>query len=83
MIWQLLQVKHIHSAPLILVGNMWAALVDWAKMHLLKPELNLARPEDVAIPRCVQTADEAIALLCDDHARWVMRNKASAGGDEP
>src|SRR5215469_16613875 len=39
LIWQLLQVKHVHDAPLILVGNMWAELVEWAKKNLLKPEL--------------------------------------------
>jgi predicted Rossmann-fold nucleotide-binding protein len=71
LIWQLLQVKHVHDTPLILVGNMWAELVDWAKRNLLKPELNLAGPEDVAIPRCVKTADEAIALLRDQHAKWL------------
>jgi uncharacterized protein (TIGR00730 family) len=71
LIWQLLQVKHIHDAPLILVGNMWAELVDWAKKNLLKPELSLASPEDMAIPCCVKTADEAIALLRDHHAKWL------------
>ena len=76
LIWQLLQVKHIHDAPLILVGNMWAELVDWAKKNLLKPELNLANPGDLTIPRCVKTADEAITLLQDHHAKWLTgRNK--------
>src|SRR5262249_1008875 len=28
MVWQLLQVRHVHGTPLILVGKMWAALVD-------------------------------------------------------
>src|SRR5580704_18624938 len=37
MIWQLLQVKHLHDTPLILVGKMWAELMDWAKKNLLKP----------------------------------------------
>src|SRR5215468_4098169 len=71
MIWQLLQVKHLHDTPLILVGHMWAELVDWAKKSLLKPELNLANSEDLAIPRCVKTADEAIARLRDHHAKWL------------
>jgi uncharacterized protein (TIGR00730 family) len=71
MIWQLLQVKHVHHTPLILVGKMWAELVDWAKKNLLKPELALASPEDMTIPRCVDTADEAIALLREHHARWL------------
>ena len=71
MIWQLLQVKHVHDTPLILVGKMWAELVDWAKRNLLKPELALASPADLTIPRCVDTADEAIALLREHHARWL------------
>jgi uncharacterized protein (TIGR00730 family) len=76
LIWQLLQVKHVRDTPLILVGNMWAELVDWAKKNLLKPDLRLANPEDMAIPRCVNTADEAIALLRDHHAKWLSeKNK--------
>src|SRR5271165_3160293 len=55
MIWQLLQVKHVHDTPLILIGKMWAELVDWAKKNLLKPELVLASPEDITIPHCVNT----------------------------
>ncbi len=70
MVWQLLQVRHLHDTPLILVGPMWADLVDWARAHLLSPGLALANPEDVAIPRCVNTADEAIALIREHHARW-------------
>jgi uncharacterized protein (TIGR00730 family) len=70
MIWQLLQVKHVHDTPLILVGKMWAELVDWAKLNLLKPELSLASPADLAIPQCVNTADEAISLIREHHARW-------------
>ncbi|HLW65518.1 MAG TPA: LOG family protein [Gemmataceae bacterium] len=70
LIWQLLQVKHVHETPLILVGKMYAELVDWAKKNLLKPELALASPEDMTIPTCVSTADEAIALLRKHHAKW-------------
>ena len=70
LIWQLLQVKHVHDTPLILVGKMWADLVDWAKANLLKPQLALASPQDMTIPRCVNTADEAIAILRDHHAKW-------------
>jgi uncharacterized protein (TIGR00730 family) len=75
MVWQLLQVKHMHDAPLILVGKMWTGLVDWTKTYLLKPELPLANAEDMKIPRCVDTADEAIALLREHHARWKASNK--------
>jgi hypothetical protein len=50
---------------------MWAEFVEWAKKNLLKPELPLASPQDITIPRCVNTADAAIALLRDHHAKWL------------
>jgi uncharacterized protein (TIGR00730 family) len=70
MIWQLLQVRHVHDTPLILVGKMWADLVEWARAHLLTSQPPLASPGDMLIPRCVNTADEAIALIREHHARW-------------
>jgi predicted Rossmann-fold nucleotide-binding protein len=73
MIWQLLQVRHLHGTPLILVGKMWADLVDWARTHLLTTKPPLANPEDMTIPSCVNTADEAIAVIREHHAKWRMQ----------
>ena len=70
MVWQLLQVKHLHDTPLVLVGKMWTGLVDWARTSLLNPELALASPEDMNIPQCVDTADEAVALIREHHSHW-------------
>jgi uncharacterized protein (TIGR00730 family) len=70
MIWQLLQVRHVENVPLILVGAMWRALVEWAERSMLDPRLHLANAEDLRIPRCVDTADEAIALVSEVHAKW-------------
>jgi uncharacterized protein (TIGR00730 family) len=70
MVWQLLQVRHVHDTPLLLIGKMWAELVDWARKHLLPSQPPLANPEDLAIPRCLSTADEAISLLREHHASW-------------
>jgi uncharacterized protein (TIGR00730 family) len=70
MIWQLLQVRHVQETPLILVGKMWGELVDWARTHLAASQPPLANPEDMSIPRCIDTADEAIALIREHHARW-------------
>jgi uncharacterized protein (TIGR00730 family) len=70
MVWQLLQVRHINDAPLILVGKMWADLLDWARTHLLTPQLELANPEDLAIPLCVNTADEAITVIREHQLKW-------------
>jgi uncharacterized protein (TIGR00730 family) len=70
MIWQLLQVRHVDNVPLILVGKMWKGLVEWAKVALLDPRLALANPEDLEIPQCLETADEAIAVIRDLHTNW-------------
>jgi hypothetical protein len=70
MIWQLLQVRHVDKVPLILVGKMWRGLVDWARTSMLDPRLALASPQDFDIPTCVDTADEAIALIRDLHKGW-------------
>lgn len=73
MVWQLLQVEHAQSTPLIFVGKMWQELVGWTERHLLDERLQLANPEDLRIPKCVQTADEAVALIRDDRANWLKR----------
>jgi uncharacterized protein (TIGR00730 family) len=70
MIWQLLQVQHVDKVPLILVGKMWRGLVEWARTSMLDPRLALASPKDFDIPTCVDTADEAIALIRDRHKEW-------------
>jgi uncharacterized protein (TIGR00730 family) len=72
MIWQLLQVRHVENVPLILVGKMWKNLVEWAKASMLDPRLGLAHAEDLQIPRCLDTADEAIALVRDLHTKWKL-----------
>lgn len=70
MVWQLLQVQHIEAAPLILVGRMWRGLVDWARTHLAGSTPPMAGIDDISIPLCLDTADEAIAVLRQHHVRW-------------
>ena len=79
MIWQLLQVKHLDGTPLIMVGQMWGDFVQWARQHMLDPRLALVGPEDLSIPRCVATGDDAIALIREHHGRW-QRARAETGG---
>jgi uncharacterized protein (TIGR00730 family) len=76
MVWQLLQVKHVEGVPLLLVGKMWPGLVDWAKTSLLTTQPPLASPEDMKIPQCVNTADEAIAAMRQQHATWLQNRTA-------
>ncbi len=70
MIWQLLQVRHLRDTPLIFAGPMWKGLVDWAGQTMLRPGFELANPEDMNIPHCVDSADQAIAIIREHQARW-------------
>lgn len=63
MIWQLLQVRHLQQTPLILVGKMWPGLVEWVRNTMLSFETPLINSEDVGIPVCVNSADDAIAII--------------------
>jgi predicted Rossmann-fold nucleotide-binding protein len=78
MVWQLLQVKHVQDAPLILVGKMWADLVSWAREHMLASEPPLASSEDLAIPLCVDSADGAIKLVREHYEKWQARQARAA-----
>jgi uncharacterized protein (TIGR00730 family) len=70
LIWQLLQVEHLRGTPLILVGEMWPGLVQWAKTAMLG-KVPLASAEDLEIPVCVADADQAIRIIREHHARWL------------
>ena len=63
MIWQLLQVRHLDKTPLILVGKLWPGLVEWVRGSMLTFETPLINAEDVDIPICVNTADDAIEII--------------------
>jgi predicted Rossmann-fold nucleotide-binding protein len=78
--WQLLQVRKLYNTPLIVVGEMWAELVEWGRRAMLRPGTELAEPVDLAIPRCVETIDEAIALLRANRETW-LRAQASQGAE--
>ena len=70
MVWQLLQVEHLQNCPLIMIGPMWKDLVEWAKKSMVDGPHSLASPEDMKIPVCVNTFDEAIAKLKVAHQVW-------------
>jgi len=78
MIWQLLQVQHVRETPLILVGSMWTGLLDWAKHSLLTTDPPLASIQDVSLPQCVQSGDEAIVLIRERHAQWLAARRNTA-----
>jgi len=79
MVWQLLQVRHLDNrTPLILIGKMYAELVAWAREHMLDSQFPLANPEDIQIPICFGTADEAISSIRKHHASWKKQQATKA-----
>lgn len=71
MIWQLLQVRKLNRTSLILIGSMWAEFIQWGYKYLLRPEFELASPADLEIPQCVDTVEEAIAIVRRRHDEWL------------
>lgn len=70
MVWQLIQVGHIKKdTPLIFVGKMWSEFLEWTRNQFLPNQL--VNPEDLKIPYCVNTAEEAIAILQKTHEKWL------------
>src|SRR5678815_4884073 len=53
--WQLLQVRRLYNTPLILVGKMWAELVEWGRRTMLREGNELASDVDFSIAHCVNT----------------------------
>ncbi len=81
MVWQLLQVQHIElRTPLVLIGKMYADLVAWARRHMLDPRFPLAHAQDMDIPVCVSTADEAIGEIRIHHAAWKKAQRSGRTG---
>jgi uncharacterized protein (TIGR00730 family) len=71
MIWQLLQVRQLKNTPLIMIGSMWADLVKWAEEYMIKGEYKLANDGDLKIPYCVDTVQDAIAILRQSQSQWL------------
>src|SRR5262245_16677488 len=74
--WQLLQVRKLYNTPLILVGKMWAELVEWGRRTMLIEGSELASDVDFTIPRCVNTIEETITLIQENRAVWLATQQA-------
>ncbi|MFL6584868.1 MAG: LOG family protein [Chthoniobacterales bacterium] len=74
--WQLLQVRRLYNTPLIVVGKMWAELVQWARTAMLQEGSELAGEVDLAIPHCVETIEETVALIRENRALWLASQPA-------
>ena len=69
--WQLLQVSKLYNTPLILVGKMWAELVEWGQRSMLQKGNALASEIDFKIPHCVNAMDECVALIRENRDAWL------------
>ena len=76
MVWQLLQVHHLHGTPLILVGHMWADLLRWARDSLTSPGAELVNADDLDIPQCVNSVEETVAIIRESRAEWLAWQQA-------
>jgi uncharacterized protein (TIGR00730 family) len=70
MVWQLLQVRHLHDTPLILAGRFWDGLLEWAKAAMLKPDAPLVSPADLNIPVILPDGPSIVRAVREHHARW-------------
>ena len=73
--WQLLQVSKLYNTPLILVGKIWAELVEWGRRSMLQKGNELASEIDFKIPLCVNTMGECIVLIRKNRAAWLAAQK--------
>jgi uncharacterized protein (TIGR00730 family) len=71
MAWQLLQVRQLHNVPLVLVGEMWPGLIEWARRSMLREGDELASPPDFVIPRCTSGVDDTVALIRASREAWL------------
>ncbi len=69
--WQLLQVRRLYNTPLIFVGKMWGELVEWGRRNMLQSGSELASEIDFTIPHCVETIEDAIALVRTNRDEWL------------
>lgn len=71
--WQLAQVRHIASKPIVLLGNMWSGLLQWIKSPLL--EADYLDTQDLDLIYAVSTCAEAMEIINKSY-------EAYARGDE-
>jgi uncharacterized protein (TIGR00730 family) len=78
MVWQLLQVRHLHDTPLILAGEFWRGLIDWARSVMLRPDISLVSPADLDIPQVVTDPAEITRIIKEHHSAWQDRQGRAA-----
>jgi len=70
MVWQLLQVRHLHDTPLILAGRFWDGMLEWAKTEMLREDVPLISPNDLNIPEVLPDGPAIVKRIREHHAQW-------------
>ena len=73
MVWQLLQVRHLHDTPLILAGHFWDGLLEWANGQMLRPDIPLVSPADLKIPQILPDGPSIVQAIRGHHAQWKQK----------
>lgn len=72
MVWQLLQVKHIRSRPLLMVGPMWHGLVEWMQDTMVSRRY--VNPGDIDVATVVERAEDVVPLLTESFNLFKEQN---------
>lgn len=68
----LIQTGKIGRFPIVLVGTeFWKGMVEWIEKVVQEEEKNIS-PEDLDLFRVVDTADEAVAVINDFYAKYLL-----------
>lgn len=76
--WQLIQVKHIHPIPIILVGEMWEKLIRWVQKYPLKE--GLVSPADMDCIHICANIPQAMKVIMKAHQEFVKKNAHDNNG---
>ena len=68
--WQLIQVQHMHSLPIILVGSKWSKLIDWVRSELL--ENNYLDQRDLDSIHVVNNNAEVMQIVISNYQAWQL-----------
>lgn len=71
--WQLMQVKHICSIPIILLGEQWKGLIKWLKKEPLKRRY--FKEEDLELLFFAKNSEEAIKLIEESYSAFKSGDK--------
>jgi len=71
--WQLIQVKHICSIPIIFMGDMWPPLIDWIEKYPLKRKF--MNKEDLNPLFLAKHCSEAMKIINKAHKEFKSGNE--------